>query len=367
MIALTPLNSLTQFALFAVLILLYARSRRLNSFQKMFGIWLFANSASFGMYRILCRMGISVAYTTVLRYLRLLAKGTERNIQHITSTSNFVIIYDNINRTRVMYSDKAPQCSVLLSGTASTLYTVEDGDLAAVDPHVIKEARQSNKRLGMTIKHIRHSATRHQEDLTKFMALHVLSFLYDSDPSFSRHKPWLRVQMDATKVECMRSGRRTEVHPLSTSDHNEGSVEGNRDVLDSIFQHQLKLTEVEIVKHLYLVGGDLATIEKLRRLQVLSRECPHGYAAYDWMLPLVQLWHMMWADLARIIGTHWGTDNREGSTLQVTNVLLGRNVKKVLRPDFYPAQKLVFDTLCAEVLDCFRYAVYTLNVNYMSD
>ena len=154
------------------------------------------------------------------------------------------------------------------------------------------------------------------------------------------------------KVECMRAGRRTEVHPLSTSDHNEGTVDGNRDVLDSIFLRQLNLTDAEMIDRLYLV--DLATIERLRRLLLLSRDCPHGYAAYDWLLPLVQLWHMMWADLARIIGTHWGTDNREGMTFQAASVLLERNVKRVLRPDFYPAQRLIFDTLRGEVLDCFR-------------
>jgi len=196
------LHSSKQFALFATLVLIYARNRRINSFQKMFGIWLFANSASFGMYRILCRMGLSVSYTTVLQHLRFLSKSAGHDIQTIASTSNFIVIYDNINRTRVMHSDEASQHSVLLSGTASTLYVVEDGDLAAVDPNVLKDARRSNKRVGLTIRHVRESATGHQKELTKFMALHVLSFLFDSDRSFNQHKPWLKEQMEGMKVEC---------------------------------------------------------------------------------------------------------------------------------------------------------------------
>jgi len=41
-----------------------------------------------------------------------------------------------------MYSTESPDCSKLLSGTASTLYLIGGGDLAAVDPAVIRSARQ---------------------------------------------------------------------------------------------------------------------------------------------------------------------------------------------------------------------------------
>jgi len=34
--------------------------------------------------------------------------------------------------------------------------------------------------------------------------------------------------------------------------------------------------------------------------------------------------------------------------------LLGRKVKDVKCPDYYPAQCLIFDTLKAEVLDCWK-------------
>jgi len=323
----------------------------------MFGIWLFANSAAYGMYRVLCRMGLSVSYTTVLRSLRILSKHSTRDVYDIANTSNFIVVYDNINRTRYMYSTESPDRSKLLSGTASTLYLIEDGDLAAVNPAVVRSARQSRSREGMTPQYLLEAATKHEEQLINLMALHVLSFLLQSDASFNQHQPLLRTKLEAAKVECMRQGRRTVVHPLSTTDDDEGTVTGNRDVLDDIFLRQLNLDKNVIEEHVYLVGGDLATIERIRKLQSLLLDCPHGYARYDWVLPLVQLWHMGWADLARIIATHWGKDNREGFTLQAMNVSLGRNVKKVLRPDYYPAQKLVFDTLYGEVIDCFRCVV----------
>lgn len=103
----------------ATLILANARNRRVNAFQKMFGIWLFANSAAYGMYQVLCRMGLTVSYTTVLRSLRHLAKGASGNAQELAKTSKFIVIYDNINRTRTMYSTESPTRSKLLSGCLS--------------------------------------------------------------------------------------------------------------------------------------------------------------------------------------------------------------------------------------------------------
>ena len=50
------------------------------------------------------------------------------------------------------------------------LYAVEDGDLAAVDPAVIKTARQSRAREGMTILYMYEKI---QGELAELMALHV--------------------------------------------------------------------------------------------------------------------------------------------------------------------------------------------------
>jgi len=118
----TRIQASRLFALTTVLIIIHARNTLVNAFQKMFGIWLFANSAAYGMYRVLCRMGLSVSYTTVLRSLRILSKHSTRDVYDVANTSNFIVVYDNINRTCYMYSTESPDRSKLLSGTASTLY-----------------------------------------------------------------------------------------------------------------------------------------------------------------------------------------------------------------------------------------------------
>ena len=79
------------------------------------------------------------------------------------------------------------------------------------------------------------------------MALHA--FL----PSFNQHQPLLRTRLEAAGVECMRRGRQT-VRPLSTTDDDEGTVAGNRDVLYDIFLCQLNLDKNVIEEPCDILG-----------------------------------------------------------------------------------------------------------------
>jgi len=42
------------------------------------------------------------------------------------------------------------------------------------------------------------------------------------------------------------------------------------------------------------------------------------------------------------------------STFRAINVLLGRKVEDMKRPDYYPVQGLTFDNLKLEILDCWK-------------
>ncbi|KAK7000932.1 hypothetical protein R3P38DRAFT_2796738 [Favolaschia claudopus] len=82
-------------------------------------------------------------------------------------------------------------------------------------------------------------------------------------------------------------------------------------------------------------------------------------ARYGWVLPLIQLWHMGWADLERILSTHWGRTNSNAETGDMSsyyfiNTILKRKIKDVKRPNYYPTQNIVFDTLRAKVIDCWK-------------
>jgi hypothetical protein len=245
------------------------------------------------------------------------------------------------------------QSSTIQSRTVSTLVVLEDSDLPSVKWSDIQAKQRENgrKKLGSVLKQ------RLQDDdvqLKQVMALHCVGFLLDSHNSFYPllRELWHQFEEDEA-IHRMRQGRKTTSHPLATTNLNEASVQGNWDVLQNAVLNGLDIPEERLHDGYILVGGDLATIEGVRLLQQLSGSCMHGFGLYNWILPVVQLWHMQWADLACCVNTHWGTNNREGTSLEVINVQLRRSVKPVLQPNFYSSQKLLFDTLRAEVLDCF--------------
>lgn len=340
--------------------LAFARNRNANAFQKIMGIWFFASAAAYGMYRVSCKIGVTPSYSSILDNLKVLAFGAATSVMELAKTNNFIVYYDNLNRTQRFYSPDAAQRSKQLSGTASTVVKIEDGDLSTVTPSMIQQARSEGKRRALSLQYLEDRCNDQSANVKSLMVLHCIGFLIGSSPGLKKWAARLKSELASLAVERLPKDRKSTVFPLATTDLDEGSTAGNRDVLDNLFLDQLGKSREDIAEALFVVGGDLATIEKLRVLQRLLGDCPHGYSAYHWLLPLVQLWHMGWADLARIIGTHWGSNNREGSSIEAVNTVLGRNVRKILRPDYYPAQRLVFDNLRAEVLDCFRYVQYSL-------
>ncbi|KAG8722535.1 hypothetical protein FRC09_006111 [Ceratobasidium sp. 395] len=77
---------------------------------------------------------------------------------------------------------------------------------------------------------------------------------------------------------------------------------------------------------------------------------------------------MGWADLARIINTHWGKPaSSDPSSLWYNCKLLGRKVKPETRPDYYPALALINDTLEADVLNCWRLLLKTHDLDAYFD
>jgi len=163
-------------------------------------------------------------------------------------------------------------------------------------------------------------------------ALHCLQFLADEVPSLASHHTFINERFRTTlQSHRMKAGRKSKIHPLQTSDINEGTTGGQKNVIDDLGLRQLKLTAEELEKLLLILGGDQSTVEKIRTLRRFLADCTHGYSRYDWVLPLIQLWHMGWADLECILSTHWGPKSgdaaRDISTLQAVNILLDAKSK----------------------------------------
>ncbi|KAI0681880.1 hypothetical protein BC835DRAFT_1301342 [Cytidiella melzeri] len=301
----------------AFMMLLNARNLRFTVFQKLMGVWLFANSDAQGVYDVLGRMRLSVSYATVLEVLKGLSASAQAIIRTSALRRVFMFAYDNIKRQRRVYDGELGERDMMDSGTASAYVLVEDCDPARTfDVHVLEEARAKQQRKELNVALLQKRID--WQGLHDVMTVHVASHLIQEVPCLS---PWQehlnrRLRVDLAKHR-MRDGRCTEVYPLASSEHDEGSTRGNRDVIDDLMLKQLGLEKDEAAKVLTIVTGDQSTIEKICHLKKLL-------------------------------------DSYDISTLACVNELLGRKVKNVKRPDYYPAQALVFDTLRVEIIDCWR-------------
>ncbi|KAF8598632.1 hypothetical protein BDV93DRAFT_609737 [Ceratobasidium sp. AG-I] len=341
-------------AIVSILMIVVCRNVRANFFQKVMGVWLFSCSAPVHIYRICSRLGLSVGYTTVLQTLKNLANSSILSTRMLAKELQFLVIFDNINRKRKFWTPQLGQQDILMSGTASTLVELSLYDSGAFDLQPVLSARQNQARKSLTTDVLWKQVD--QQHLNSVMALHCLNFLVSNCPALSGLSDYITEQLRTTyAIHRMPNGAKTKAHPLSSSSISEDSAEGCRDTIDEILLHQLGLPPELVKSALIIVGGDLGTIEKVRALKTLASSCGHGYNKYEWVLPLVQLWHMGWADLARLISTYWGKPaSLDPSSLWHACSLLGRKVKPEDRPEYYPAQALVFDTLEADVLDCWR-------------
>lgn len=346
--------------MFALILLMAARNLQFSMIRKIFGVWLFSNSASSGIFAVLTRIGLSSSYTSTLQLLRKLSQSAQKMIRQKAKDRAFLLIYDNINRMQRVWDADLGQKDQINNGTAATFIEVEDCDVKlAFDMKALEDAQAKGQREKLDVDVLLRRID--SEKLNSTLALHCLRFLVEEVPSLEVHQDFIDLRFRTTlAIHRMRAGRHTVVHPLATSDFDEGTTEGQRKVFDDLNVAQLQLEKEEVTKLLQILGGDQSSVEKARTLKRFLASCPHGYARYGWVLPLIQLWHMGWADLERVLSTHWGkaaaSPEHIGdiSSFYFTNTILKGKIKDVKRPDYYPSQRFIFDNLKVEILDCWK-------------
>ncbi|KAJ7619940.1 hypothetical protein DFH06DRAFT_1306174 [Mycena polygramma] len=314
------------------LMLMYARNLHFAVFRKIAGIWLFANNASASIFSVLCRIGLSSSYSTVLKTLRALSASAQLMIREKARQRAFLLIYDNINRMQRAWDPDLGQRDAIDNGTAATLVELVGCDIKkAFNPKPLKDARAAKLRAQLTTDVLVDRID--VVELNAVMALHCIMFLITEAPALAHHKSFVNLRFRTTHAKHrMPDDHITMIYPLATSGKDEGTTSGNRDVLDDLIVRQLGMDKSEIDKLLIIVGGDQSTVEKLRTLQKFLGDCDHGYTRRHVFLFLI-------------------------------NTILKRKIKDVKRPDYYPTQNFIFDTLRAEIIDCWKIHLGTNDLN----
>ncbi|EJD47521.1 hypothetical protein AURDEDRAFT_163392, partial [Auricularia subglabra TFB-10046 SS5] len=181
---------------------------------------------------------------------------------------------------------------------------------------------------------------KHLRDLK---AHHCLLFLVSWDTRLQQYKERIHAAFRTLLAKRrIPRGRRTRLYTLGTSNDNEATTRSTKNVFDDIFIKQLQLDPAEVARKLRFVCGDQLTAERARTMLKYNSSCTHDYYSYaSWAEIMALWWHM--------------AASGDPSAVSHVNVLLKRHVKDVDRPDYYPALRLVSQTLKADVLDCWRH------------
>ncbi len=103
------------------------------------------------------------------------------------------------------------------------------------------------------------------------MAIYCLSMLVEHVPALEDAREFVQLRFSTIMaVHRMRRGRKTTIHPLGCSDYNEGSTAGDQKVLYDLLVTQLKLLKEDVSELLVVVGGDQSTVEKLRKVLMVT-------------------------------------------------------------------------------------------------
>ncbi|KAJ7807600.1 hypothetical protein B0H14DRAFT_3763979 [Mycena olivaceomarginata] len=138
-----------------ILIMLYFRYRYAIVFPTFIGLFLFTCNAHGDVFSLLCRVGFSVGYSTVLATLHVLAADSSTHLHAIGAAVQvtqpmFLLLFDNVNKMQRAWQQVLGKRDTLSSGCASTLIDLEDVTEDAMDSRPLLKNLEEKKHQNLT-------------------------------------------------------------------------------------------------------------------------------------------------------------------------------------------------------------------------
>ncbi|KAF8231490.1 hypothetical protein L208DRAFT_1459229 [Tricholoma matsutake] len=303
---------------------------------------------------VLGRVGLSVAYSSVLSTLHTLAADSDILLRVWGATTEigeprFLFLFDNVNKMQHAWQSIIGWEDEVKSGTAATLIKLKDVPPGAMlaEPLLknLKEKVCSKLTVEMLVDdidwaHIESIGattvlrvwTKHVSGLAKFHSVVESCF----STTYAKHP-----------LQLWKS----EIHPMCTTDINEATTTGVASVLYNLIS-QLGIVGSWLNKYVVLVCGDQLSVDWILKVKLYMGTAATTYNRHDWALPVIQLWHMKWALQKCIFRLHWWDNaGKEIFGLHHDCDLLGRGKFNPVKCDFYPAHHILEDRFDALILD----------------
>ncbi|KAF9579537.1 hypothetical protein BGW38_004161 [Lunasporangiospora selenospora] len=260
----------------------------------------------------------------------MLTQDTRKRIQSLAKTVPWYIVYDNINIGTHRHHQRIGNRDVFISGTTASIVL---GSSEAFEELPTNCARNLCVADLLPTK----SCERHLRAFCKYHLVDVLRRNFDEFANLSVPLP--------TKNRL--PVKKTVISSLPTMRIDESTVHGNREVLESIVSAALDLPEVWFEGRRILVAGDQMSVARLRRLIELRWDDISTFQRFDWVIPVLQLFHLQMLLASTILRTHYGDSSSPGSMSFYAH-LLGRKRVNFDKADFHSLDELlrhVFDAM----------------------
>lgn len=155
---------------------------------------------------------------------------------------------------------------------------------------------------------------------------------------------------------------KTTAYSLPTMDHDQSTVQGNKDILQTVVEVGLGLEQTQFKSGTrIIIAGDQLTVSRLRSLKEYCWDDISSYHTMEWVVPVMQLFHMQMLLASLIFRTHYGQLSTPGS-LAYNVAMLGRKRVSLDKPDFHAVDELLRHTFDAMVLTVFQEVLATENL-----
>ncbi|KAH9484819.1 hypothetical protein JR316_0001721 [Psilocybe cubensis] len=336
-----------------------SRSEHATDFQTSMCLYLLACGTSKSLFNVLNHAGLTLSYSQAVEKLKKLSDELLEETRTIAHLVTFMIIWDNINFAFRVSQQRHDAKDHFDNGTTATLvplFGVEVGSL----PTSLKPPRVVRPQVlefdGLDLLPSCEEAFRVQNG----QLWHIEDILYNAFPDL-RSKLFAHI-LPAPTVHQIPV-HQTRQYPLPAMHIDESSLDGTLNVLSTILQTTLQMSEEDVKRHgIIICAGDQLSLSLLDKASAIRRDDTNFLDNIGRFTEGQEgLLHLKFSHARMIANEFWGKPNaRSPWSLWKVNTLLARKPIsagwKVKSPaPFRPVYELILDlTLPANILDAFR-------------
>ena len=358
----------------ALCMLCYGRSDRSNALQGLVGYFLFATNTAKRCTEVLHRLGLSVAYETVIRALRDNGDASHRKLLEAIRHHRFFVCFDNMNFYRNVRDQRQHNRGHQVNYTAGYVclmnYRKEEcsaneaeckcGPLPANSINYAAAKELSYTDIDLDTPDMRYYVT-----AAFRTAMGEVLMRYFEEPMGKQRmtkqdgSPGEALyQVDAPPFEQIRARKgRAKILTMRTFDRDEASIAGTVDVLKDICNELgiLKQSDsddkpgpdggIEVGGSVVMLHGDYLTVRNVTRAMMHRAVEPNPVMRFQWVEPVAGLLHLQMNVLKMLLHTFEGGPTDPSSLKRHQISLRYKGVHKEVR-DFHACDE--FFRLVAE-------------------